>query len=345
MVDNLGIYNSHVNSDYDINKHIEQGVQFKQYGNKIYPANEHILLQESSSNEWGSVADAYNGDDSVKKRGLIEGMTMSENQIQFNNLVSQYATDYKTYISTFLTQSPPSNYNDLGCWMATFPQDLKEQKDMTYDNNPDACYQRAKSQGHSVFALQNSGACFIADQGQDAKKHGKPPGTNCPPGGGWYVNHVFSINTNAETLKENYNRDRKAAEDALLIQKNNIMTLASQLNIDTDLSVSSLINLTDMSRDAKIQMQSKTNDVNEYRENQEEYERNYDNDSVDGALEYSALRMNSNYYHVFVYLLVAATLFGFIFNLMVNPDANVLNAIYVLGALFVVYFISRYYTV
>jgi hypothetical protein len=88
------------------------------------------------------------------------------------------------------------DYTDLGCWTATFPQDLKEQRDMTYDNNPNACYQRAKSQGHSVFALQNSGACFIADQGQDAKKYGKPQNTSCPSGGLWYINHVYQINQN-----------------------------------------------------------------------------------------------------------------------------------------------------
>ena len=343
MVDNLGIYNSHVNSDYDINKHIEQGVQFKQYGNKIYPANEYNFLQESSSNEWGSVVDAYNGDDSVKKRGLIEGMTMSENQIQFNNLVSQYATDYKTYISTFLNQQPPSNYNDLGCWNDTLDRALTGPP-QEYGHTPASCYGLAKARNSNHFALQNGGWCVTSNPSDNYQRYGQASGT-CAEKGGWGINHVFSINANAETLKENYNRDRKAAEDALLIQKNNIMTLASQLNIDTDMSVSSLINLSNMSRDAKIEMQSKTNDVNKYRENQEEYERNYDNDSVDGALEYSALRMNSNYYHVFVYLLVAATLFGFIFNLMVNPDANVLNAIYVLGALFVVYFISRYYTV
>ena len=247
MVDNLGIYNSHVNSNYDINKHIEQGVQFKQYGKNIYPANKHIFLQESSSKEWGSVADAYNGDNSVIKRGVIEGMTMSEDQVQFNNLVSQYANDYKIYVSTFLNQPKTANYDE----------------------------------------------------------------------------------------------NRQAAEDALLIQKNNIISLSNQLNIDAEESMNSLVNLSDMYNNAQTEMQLKSNDINNYRDNQKEY----DNVSVDGALEYTALQMNSNYYHVFVYLLVAATLLGFIFNLMMNPEANVLYAIYVLGALFVVYFISRYYTI
>ena len=117
--------------------------------------------------------------------------------------------------------------------------------------------------------------------------------------------------------------------------------MANQLNIDAEESMNSLANLSDMYNDAQIEMQLKANDINNYRDNQKEY----DNVSVDGALEYTALQMNSNYYHVFVYLLVAATLIGFIFNLMMNPEANVLKAIYVLGALFVVYFISRYYTI
>jgi hypothetical protein len=248
MVDNLGIYNSHVNSDYDINKHIEQGVQFKQYGKKNYPANEHNFLQESSAPEWGSVVDAYNGDNSVIKRGLIEGMTMSEDQVQFNNLVSQYVTDYKTYTSTFLQK--PAN---------------------------------------------------------DAS--------------------------------------RKAAEAALLTQKNNIISAANQLNNHMQDNQNYRAKLDNLSYDNLINVNKVVNKINQYKNNEGDWKIKHDGSTLDGKMETSALRMNSMYYHVFVYLTIAAALVAFTFYFMVNPEANTLNAIYVVGALLGIYFISRHYVI
>jgi hypothetical protein len=69
----------------------------------------------------------------------------------------------------------------------------------------------------------------------------------------------------------------------------------------------------------------------------------YDEQTIGGAIEHTSLNMNSMYYHFLVYFIISVTLIAFIFNLMVNPDANVMNAIYVVGALFAVYFITRYY--
>jgi hypothetical protein len=248
MVDNLGIYNSHVNSDYDINKHIEQGVQFKQYGRKIYPANEHNFLQESSSSKWGSVVDAYNGDNSVIKRGLIEGMTMTEDQIQFNNLVSQYVTDYKTYTSNFLQK--PAN---------------------------------------------------------DAS--------------------------------------RKAAEEALLIQKNNIITAANELNDTMQENRDYQVELDDLLYDNQRDIDEVVDKIDEYKNSEGDWKIKHDGITLDGKMEASALRMNSMYYHVFVYLTIAAALVAFTFYFMVNPEANTLNAIYVVVALLGIYFISRYYVI
>jgi hypothetical protein len=69
----------------------------------------------------------------------------------------------------------------------------------------------------------------------------------------------------------------------------------------------------------------------------------YDDTTIAGAMENTSLNMTSMYYHFLVYFLISATLIAFTFNIMVNPDANVMNAIVVVGALCTVYIISRHY--
>jgi len=64
-------------------------------------------------------------------------------------------------------------------------------------------------------------------------------------------------------------------------------------------------------------------------------------ETIRGKIENSALRMNSMYYHYFVYFIITVTLLSFTFNIMVNPNANVMNAMFVVGALLLVFFISR----
>ena len=63
--------------------------------------------------------------------------------------------------------------------------------------------------------------------------------------------------------------------------------------------------------------------------------------TINGVIETSKLKMTSMYFHYFVYFIIAVTLLAFTFNIMVNPDANVMNAIFVMGALLLVFFISR----
>ena len=246
MFENLGIYNSQAESEYDINKHIEQGAQFKKLGQMISSANEHHFLQESSGDEWGSVVDAYNGDNSTKKRGMIEGMTMSEDQVEFNNLISQYATLHRAYITTILDK----------------------------DHTP---------------------------------------------------------------------AEKQAAETALLTKKNNILSAANQLNNKVQESDDSRAEIENALYYTQSDIRDVLSELALQKVTSEDVVDNYDNSTVIGALESSALNMNSHYYHVFVYLLIAATLLAFVFNLMVNPNANVLNAMYVLGALFAVYMISRHF--
>ena len=70
-------------------------------------------------------------------------------------------------------------------------------------------------------------------------------------------------------------------------------------------------------------------------------ENRYDETTISGAIETTGLNMNSMYYHYIVYFFISITLISFTFNILVNPNANVMNAIIVVGALFLIYFIMR----
>jgi hypothetical protein len=66
-------------------------------------------------------------------------------------------------------------------------------------------------------------------------------------------------------------------------------------------------------------------------------------DTIAGKIETTTLNMNSMYYHYFVYFVITVTLLAFTFYMLVNPNASVLNAMYVVGALMVVYVVARKY--
>ena len=245
MDSNLGIYNNHhmynENINYDINKHIEQGVQFKKYEKNYQGDNEHGLLQNSSSSEWGSIVDATSSNNAINQRQFVEGMTpppLSADAANFNQLVSAYSTLYNTYSTTMLRRPP----------------------------------------------------------------------------------------TDAERI---------AMETALTQQKMTIVAAANQLQID----ISALA-----SGDSIIPPPTQLNDAMQQLKNQNKLldsTDKYHTDTVLGKLETTELNMNSMYYHYFVYFVLSITLIAFTFNILVNPNANVMNAIYVVGALLAVYFISR----
>ena len=390
MVDNLGVYNSQADSDYDINIHIQQGLEFKQFGQDYYSANEYKFLEESTAPEWGSIVDTCNGENSTKKRNIIEGLTMSQNQVNFNNMVSQYATNYKTYISTYLnrpqkplnvryvrvtanasgdclqisqivvnaivngtsvnvapsgtvTASPtwqnetlpekaidgtedartyPDIYHSV-CSEGTFWElDLGQDYPVTevvYYNRKDCCQNRAN--GMKIQLKANDGTLHEPMTLTGALKQIFNP----------YINGT------------SYGESRKAAEDALLIQKNNILAAANRINNDVKLSNATRAKLMNAFNDTQQDMRFTLNELDKSKKNISEMSQNYDIESINGAMETTELNMTSMYYHVFVYMLIAVTLFAYIFNLMVNPNASVLNAMIVLGALTMVYIISRYF--
>ena len=111
MSTNLGIYNNHhmynENINFDINKHIEQGVQFKKYGTKYESDNAHNLLQDSSSPEWSSIVEAMTLPMSINQAQNIVALNHdSPDAATFNNLVSNYATLYKSYTTNMVTKRP-----------------------------------------------------------------------------------------------------------------------------------------------------------------------------------------------------------------------------------------------
>ena len=211
MSTNLGIYNNHhmynENINFDINKHIEQGVQFKKYGTKYESDNAHKLLQDSSSPEWSSIVEAMTLPMSINQAQNIVALNRdSPDTATFNNLVSNYATLYKSYTTNMVTKQPSDT-------------------------------------------------------------------------------------------------QRIAMEKALAQQQEVIVTVAKQIKSGGKGTA----------------------------------------DTITGKIETTTLNMNSMYYHYFVYFVITGTLLAFTFYMLVNPNASVLNAMYVVGALMAVYVVARRY--
>jgi hypothetical protein len=236
MFNNLGI------------THIEQGTQFKNLNKKIYSENEHKFLQETSSPEWGSVVEAFNGTDSAAQQNAITVQTASSDELQFNNLVSDYATAYKTYTSSMLSK-PPTDAN------------------------------------------------------------------------------------------------RIAMEAALTSQKNTIIAAANKIN--NDISNNSGVNarLVETLASNRMTINNGLMTLSDHKNNAKQGINKFDNNTIAGSLETTGLNMNSMYYHYIVYFIVSITLISFTFNIMINPEANVMNAIYVVGALILVFLIARRYAI
>ena len=87
---------------------------------------------------------------------------------------------------------------------------------------------------------------------------------------------------------------------------------------------------------------TKMNALERQQQKMKHLQHRYDNSTIDGQLETTALASNSFQLHYLVYLIVFITVFAFILNLSINPNANAMNAVYVLGALLAVYAISRW---
>jgi hypothetical protein len=224
-------------AQYDINKHIEQGVQFKNYGKKYYSENEHNLLQETSSNTLGSITEALTGGDSTQWPGSgASNNPENESIANFNELVSTYSTLYNSYVSIIMTR-PPTDAPRLAMEKALRDQNI-------------AIQDAAKNIHYNPNLVSGNNAA------------------------------VNQINTALHELKK---------------KQNDVLAQENKYNMDT----------------------------------------------VNGQIETTNLNMTSMYYHYFVYFAISIVLISFTFNILVNPNANVMNAIYVVVGLLAVYFFVR----
>jgi len=227
MADNL--------AQYDVNKHIEQGILFKNYQKKYYNENQHRLMQETSSNTCGSITEAMTSGDSTQGQAGADTTQTPDAIADFDALVSAYGTLYRTYTSTMLSRAA----NDTQ--RLAMENSLRQQQ-MTI--------QAAARNIHN-------GATKVSD-----------------------TNTVNRLNAALQQLKK---------------EQHNLSKEANKYSADT----------------------------------------------VDGKIETTALNMNSMFYHYFVYFAISVVLIAFTFNILVNPNASVLNAIYVVVALLAVYFFVR----
>ncbi len=227
MADNL--------AQYDINQDIEQGFLFKKYQKKYYSENEHRLMQETSSNTWGSISEAMTSGASTQGQAGAATTQPPDNITAFNTLVSTYGTSYRIYTSTMLTR-PATDSQRLDM------ENSLRQQQMTIQA--------------AARNIQN-GAAKVSD-----------------------INTVNRLNTAIHRLKN---------------EQNNLSVEANKYNADT----------------------------------------------MAGKIETTTLNMNSMFYHYFVYFAISIVLIAFTFNILVNPNASVLNAIYVVVALLAVYFFVR----
>ena len=64
--------------------------------------------------------------------------------------------------------------------------------------------------------------------------------------------------------------------------------------------------------------------------------------TINGKIETTSLNMTSTFYYYIVYFFVCVTIIAMTFNLLLNPDADVMKSVYVVGGILAIYFISKY---
>lgn len=141
-------------------------------------------------------------------------------------------------------------------------------------------------------------------------------------------------NTYTENSGSMTDKERKDIEEELLVKKNRLKLLSENIKNEMNrlLSDNNIVAEKETeTTDAIEGMQGF--DVDDYL--------NLDEDTVRGKLETTKLRMTSNYYYYLVYFIISITLLSFTFNVLVNPNADVMNALFVVGGIVVIFLISK----
>jgi hypothetical protein len=99
------------------------------------------------------------------------------------------------------------------------------------------------------------------------------------------------------------------------------------------------------SRSSSMNAENLQNAMNELNEKTVQPINTYDENTISGKIETTKLNMTSMYYHYIVYFFICIILISFTFNIFINQNADVMNAIIVVGALLLVFLISKKYSI
>lgn len=140
-----------------------------------------------------------------------------------------------------------------------------------------------------------------------------------------YNNYV----DNSKNLNE---EGRKKIEEDLLYKKERIALLSGNVKNEMDQLL-------------KSNELTETNDTSQVNEGFENINlQNYmkiDETTTNAKIETTRLDMTSKYYFHLVYFILAITLISFTFNIMINPNADVMNALFVVGGIILIFLISK----
>ena len=252
IANDLGIYNNYYmyekNSKPDTNKHMEHGLEFINFKNRMNNDNEFSFLQNSSSPEHGSIIEALEGDNSITSSTPNDTTPMTAEEESFKILMSEYSTLYITYIETMLSKDPSDESR------INMEADLNTRKNALLDM-----------------------------------------ATNI-------MNNIKAISSSSSNSSSNSSTNSMNAE--------NLQNAMNELNEKTIQSINT-----------------------------------YDENTISGKIETSKLNMTSMYYHYIVYFFICIMLISFTFNIFINKNADVMNAIIVVGALLIVFLISKKYSI
>ena len=139
---------------------------------------------------------------------------------------------------------------------------------------------------------------------------------------------------------------RREMEADLNARKNALLDMATIImnNIRASSSRASSSRASN-SRASSMNAENLQNAMNELNEKTVQNINTYDENTISGKIETTKLNMTSMYYHYIVYFFICVILISFTFNIFINQNADVMNAIIVVGALLLVFLISKKYSI
>jgi len=325
-----------INPEYDMNTHIEQGVQFNK---NIIKVNEHPLLEASSSPEWGSIVEAFNDENSINRQKRITLSPMREKEANFNNRVSQYARNRNEYNSTGMK--------------LVLPDEARIARERLLDEEKNTIIASAKDINSDMKQLREANKMKKIREINEMKQLRKIN----------RMKEIQELKKMKQLQEENELRKIREENEIKRLRGINEMKKIREITemriireekemiklreVNERIKQLRLINndLTNAITNNQMKIKSDITELNQYHADAANFKNKIDSNSLAGAVEVTELNMTSMYYHYLVYFILSITLIAFTFNIIVNPDANVMSALFIVVALVVVYLISRYYLI